>query len=94
MGTLTPAAKGWMAEVNKAMSGGHCMGMAELSLMMYIGKIKEDGQFDVVWKSKEWVAPEPWSELTYPGRACDWSGDGKGSFDMMDGKRSWLSDKK
>jgi urea transport system substrate-binding protein len=61
---------------------------------VYIGKIKEDGQFDVVWKTKEWVAPEPWSELTYPGRACDWSGDGKGSFDMVDGKRSWLSDKK
>ena len=61
---------------------------------VYIGKIKEDGQFDVVWKTKEWVAPEPWSELTYPGRACDWSGDGKGSFDMVDGKRAWLSDKK
>ena len=61
---------------------------------VYIGKIKEDGQFDVVWKSKEWVRPEPWSELTYPGRACDWSGDGKGSYDMVDGKRVWLSDKK
>ncbi len=61
---------------------------------VYIGKIKEDGQFDVVWKSSEWVAPEPWSDLTYPGRACDWSGDGKGSFDMVDGKRSRLSDKK
>src|SRR5215470_1339125 len=61
---------------------------------VYIGKIKEDGQFDIVSKTSTWVAPEPWSELTYPGRACDWSGDGKGSFDMVDGKRSWLSDKK
>jgi urea transport system substrate-binding protein len=61
---------------------------------VFIGKIKEDGQFDIVSKSSTWVAPEPWSELTYPGRACDWSGDGKGSFDMVDGKRSWLSDKK
>jgi len=61
---------------------------------VYIGKIKEDGQFDIVSKTNTWVAPEPWSDLTYPGRACDWSGDGKGSFDMMDGKRSWLSDKK
>ena len=61
---------------------------------VYIGKIKEDGQFDIVWKTKEWVRPEPWSELTYPGRACDWSGDGKGSYDMVDGKRAWLSDKK
>lgn len=62
---------------------------------VYIGKIREDGQFDVVWKTKEWVAPEPWSNVTYPGRACDWSGDGKGSYDTAaDGKRSWLSDKK
>jgi len=61
---------------------------------VYIGKIKADGQFDVVWKTREWVAPEPWSELTYPGRACDWSGDGKGTFDTVDGKRAWLSDKK
>ena len=61
---------------------------------VYIGKIKEDGQFDIVSKTSTWVAPEPWSELTYPGRACDWSGDGKGSFDMVDGKRAWLSDKK
>ncbi len=28
---------------------------------VYIGKISEDGQFDVVWRSKGWVAPEPWS---------------------------------
>ena len=34
---------------------------------VYIGKIREDGQFDIVWKTKEWVPPEPWSELTYPG---------------------------
>src|SRR5207237_10193043 len=38
--TLTPPAKTWMAEVNKAMRGGHCMGMAELSLMMYLGKVR------------------------------------------------------
>lgn len=38
--TLTPPAKVWMAEVNKAMRGGHCMGMAELSLMMYLGKVR------------------------------------------------------
>jgi hypothetical protein len=38
--TLTPVAKTWMAEINKGMSGGHCMGMAELSLLMYLGKVK------------------------------------------------------
>jgi urea transport system substrate-binding protein len=60
---------------------------------VYIGKIREDGQFDVVWKTQDWVRPEPWSELTYPGRACDWSGDGKGTYDMADGKRAYLSEK-
>src|SRR5205809_72513 len=37
---LTPVARTWMTEVNKAMRGGHCMGMAELSLMMYLGKVR------------------------------------------------------
>ena len=60
---------------------------------VYIGKIREDGQFDVVWKSKGWVAPEPWSGLTYPGRACDWSKGGKGTYDTVGGKRVWLSEK-
>ena len=58
---------------------------------VYIGKIREDGQFDVVWKTREWVRPLPWSELTYPGRACDWSGDGLGTYDMVNGDRAWLS---
>src|SRR5256886_1463552 len=60
---------------------------------VYIGKIREDGQFDVVWKTKSWVRPAPWSEVTYPGRDCDWSNGGKGSFDVVGGKRMWLSDK-
>jgi hypothetical protein len=38
--TLTPLARAWMADVNRAMSGGHCMGMAKLSLLMYLGKVR------------------------------------------------------
>ncbi len=60
---------------------------------VYIGKIREDGQFDVVSRSKGWVGPEPWSPVTYPGRACDWSHGGKGTFDTVSGKRVWLSEK-
>jgi len=60
---------------------------------VYIGKIREDGQFDVVWRSKGPVAPEPWSPVTYPGRACDWSKGGKGTYDTVAGKRVWLSEK-
>jgi urea transport system substrate-binding protein len=58
---------------------------------VYIGKIREDGQFDIVWKTQDWVRPLPWSELTYPGRACDWSGDGQGTYDMANGQRKYLS---
>jgi urea transport system substrate-binding protein len=58
---------------------------------VYIGKIRADGQFDIVWKTRTWVRPEPWSQLTYPGRACDWSGDGQGTYDIVKGSRVWLS---
>ncbi|MEE8291944.1 MAG: urea ABC transporter substrate-binding protein, partial [Candidatus Tectomicrobia bacterium] len=61
---------------------------------VYIGKIREDGQFDIVWKTKSWVRPQPWSDLTYPGRACDWSGNGKGTYDTLSGSRVWLSEQR
>ncbi len=37
--TLTPPASQWMEEINSAMAGGHCEGMAVLSLMMYTEQI-------------------------------------------------------
>ena len=37
--TLTPPAEQWMEQINGAMSGGHCEGMAVLSLMMYTGQV-------------------------------------------------------
>jgi hypothetical protein len=37
--TLTPPAAQWMEQINDAMSGGHCEGMAVLSMMMYTGQI-------------------------------------------------------
>jgi urea transport system substrate-binding protein len=61
---------------------------------VYIGKIRADGQFDVVWKTAGPVAPEPWSALTYPGRRCDWSGSGQGTYDSQGGKRVYLSGNK
>jgi hypothetical protein len=39
---LTPPAKRWMEETNKGMNGGHCEGMAALSLLLYIDKAKVD----------------------------------------------------
>lgn len=60
---------------------------------VYIGKIREDGQFEIVWKTKGWVRPEPWSQLSYPGRGCDWSDGCNGTYDLVDGKRVYLSEK-
>ncbi len=36
---LTPPAAQWMEQINEDMAGGHCEGMAVLSLMMYTGEI-------------------------------------------------------
>jgi hypothetical protein len=36
---LTPSAERWLAQMNDAMSGGHCEGMAVLSLLMQRGKV-------------------------------------------------------
>ncbi len=60
---------------------------------VYIGRIRADGQFDIAWRSNGWVAPEPWSDLPHPGRGCDWSEGGKGTFDSVDGRRLWLSER-
>lgn len=36
---LTPPAAQWMDQINESMGGGHCEGMAVLSLMMYTGQV-------------------------------------------------------
>lgn len=41
-----------------------------------IGKIRRDGQFDVVWSTDAPVRPEPWNKLLYPRRDCDWTRGG------------------
>jgi hypothetical protein len=40
---LTPPAQQWMEEVNKSMNGGHCEGMAVLSMILYADKDKVSG---------------------------------------------------
>jgi hypothetical protein len=39
---LTPTGDQWLEQTNEAMSGGHCEGMATLSLLLYGGNIKPD----------------------------------------------------
>lgn len=39
--TLTPPGQQWMEEINGQMAGGHCEGMATLSLLMFTDDVKE-----------------------------------------------------
>lgn len=57
---------------------------------VYIGRILANGQFEIIWKSKGLVNPEPWSEYTYPDRSCDWSTGGVGTYDVKGGKRIYI----
>ena len=36
----------------------------------YVGQLRPDGQFKVVWDSKRPVKPEPYDPLTFPGKTC------------------------
>ena len=38
-----------------------------------IGKANAQGQFDVVWKSDNWIQPDPWVKLLYPNKSCDFT---------------------
>ena len=38
-----------------------------------IGKANAEGQFDVVWKSDDWIRPDPWVDLLYPNKDCDFT---------------------
>jgi len=40
--TLTPPAEQWLEQINEDMAGGHCEGMAVLSLMMYTEQISPE----------------------------------------------------
>ncbi len=41
-----------------------------------IGKIREDGQFDIVWSTDGPIRPEPWDKIQFPKRDCDWTRGG------------------
>lgn len=38
-----------------------------------IGKANEEGQFDEVWVSDNWIRPDPWVDLLYPNKDCDFT---------------------
>ncbi len=38
-----------------------------------IGKARDDGQFDIVWTSKDRIRPDPWVDYLYPNKDCDFT---------------------
>ncbi len=38
-----------------------------------IGRANEEGQFDEVDVSKDWIRPDPWVDLLYPNKYCDFT---------------------
>ena len=38
-----------------------------------LGRIGSDRQFDVVFESPEWIAPDPYPAFAFPGWRCDWT---------------------
>ena len=57
---------------------------------VYIGKIRPDGQFNVIWQTKDWIRPQPWSNVLHQERGCDWSEQGKGTYDVIGTRRVWV----
>jgi urea transport system substrate-binding protein len=41
-----------------------------------LGQIRADGQFDIIFRSEEWVRPEPYPPVAYP-LDCDWTKGGR-----------------
>ncbi len=38
-----------------------------------IGRANEEGQFDEVDVSADWIRPDPWVDLLYPNKYCDFT---------------------
>jgi urea transport system substrate-binding protein len=36
----------------------------------YVGQIRPDGQFKVLWQSKDPIHPDPYDALAFPGKTC------------------------
>ena len=41
-----------------------------------VGQIRGDRQFDIVFESKQWITPEPFPQVAFPGWSCDWTKGG------------------
>jgi urea ABC transporter urea binding protein len=54
-----------------------------------IGKARDDGQFDIVWTSKDRIRPDPWVDYLYPNKDCDFTN--QNVLDRL--KKPWSEEK-
>lgn len=41
-----------------------------------LGQIRADRQFDIIYESQDWIAPDPFPAFAFPGWSCDWTQGG------------------
>ena len=41
-----------------------------------LGRARDDGQFDIVFESPDWIAPDPYPGIAFAGWSCDWTKGG------------------
>jgi urea transport system substrate-binding protein len=41
-----------------------------------LGRVRDDRQFDIVFESPDWIAPNPYPGEAFPGWSCDWTKGG------------------
>jgi urea transport system substrate-binding protein len=54
----------------------------------YMGKIREDKQFDIVYKTPQPIEPDPYPQIAFPGWHVDWTKDGLKKGAEVDIKKS------
>jgi hypothetical protein len=41
-----------------------------------IGRVRADRQFDIIHESPQWIEPDPYPQVAFPGWHCDWTKGG------------------
>jgi urea transport system substrate-binding protein len=49
-----------------------------------IGRIGADRQFDILYETPDWIRPDPYPPLAFPGWQCDWTGAGVTEGEAVD----------
>jgi urea transport system substrate-binding protein len=41
-----------------------------------MGRVRDDRQFDIIYETPEWIEPDPYPQVAFPGWHCDWTQGG------------------